>query len=649
MGAQDQRPRFIEGQYLGADDLSALLDYGRAQHARLALGAHLWGIATGLSLVERPAGNGQRVDVSLTPGYAWDGFGRPLVALASRLLPELLFADIPYDAAKDDPGTPVGRRVQVWARYREVRGKGQPAGFAGCCDDGSIRVQETIDFEIGVKSLAEQRGAVTVNGRGVDATRALQEFDPQAGLLYDAAVPQQTFPDDAVPARWLIPLGCVRWLVAQNGPGHFIKSAPEDGAATRKFRRHVGLVAETIAAAEGVLVLRNRFDDPNGAHRFARLLASSDPGVAALDDLVWVEGNLRTVGDVRIAGGSADWRDADGRDNGTPLRIERDGDVGADPGKKGARTLRAVIGPADQSDNRFAVATSGQDGAEKLTVLSGGRVGIANAAPACALHVRGDRVRLETADAAKHLDLRVDGSAVDLHSETTTLYIRASGPSPNNRVVINPLRAQGDGRVGIGIETPGYDLDVKARDIKLGLEENGGGQLVLTHQPNDNKVFLEGRDSAGTGTAAEMRLSGHDGARLPRLTLSTAQLEVQGNVKFGDAADLFALGAPAGLRVIAGRVSAAGATISGSGFTSRRTDYRPLPRRVLRPVRRCSRRDRLSGQLGDQRRRDHRAQHQGGVLHGGGRRREDERGRQLPAGQGRRIHLHRARRTVGRR
>ncbi|HXJ09992.1 MAG TPA: hypothetical protein VNH12_10820, partial [Burkholderiales bacterium] len=97
MGAQDQRPRFYEGQYLGAQDLSAIVDYLRAADARHALGAHTWGIAIGLYLLERPApGAADRREVILTPGVAWDGFGRAIVVTRPTRLPEELFATIPY-------------------------------------------------------------------------------------------------------------------------------------------------------------------------------------------------------------------------------------------------------------------------------------------------------------------------------------------------------------------------------------------------------------------------------------------------------------------------------------------------------------------------------------------------------------------------
>ena len=64
-----ERPQYYDGEYLGADDLSALVRYGRAAQARHALGAHLWGIAAGLDLVERALPSGD-VEEVLSPGVA---------------------------------------------------------------------------------------------------------------------------------------------------------------------------------------------------------------------------------------------------------------------------------------------------------------------------------------------------------------------------------------------------------------------------------------------------------------------------------------------------------------------------------------------------------------------------------------------------
>ena len=90
---QTQRPKFFEEQYLGAADLTAVVDYGRMQQARHALGAHTWGIAIGLTLKETPQAGGA-VTVHLLPGYAWDGYGRPIVVLSPYQIPEERFSAI---------------------------------------------------------------------------------------------------------------------------------------------------------------------------------------------------------------------------------------------------------------------------------------------------------------------------------------------------------------------------------------------------------------------------------------------------------------------------------------------------------------------------------------------------------------------------
>src|SRR6266446_3093167 len=93
-----KRPNFYEGQYLGARDLTAAQEYQRQQDQRHRLAEHTWGIAAGLELEERDqAGGAGTVDVFLKPGYAVDGFGRPLVVLAPAKLPEFLFASFVPD------------------------------------------------------------------------------------------------------------------------------------------------------------------------------------------------------------------------------------------------------------------------------------------------------------------------------------------------------------------------------------------------------------------------------------------------------------------------------------------------------------------------------------------------------------------------
>src|SRR5262245_3902487 len=98
---QDQRPRYYEGQYLGAEDISAAVSYTHIQSARHSLGAHTWGIAIGLEIKEIPLPGGT-VDNYIMPGYAWDGFGRPIVVLSPlKVPPEKFDAQYKFDPAVD--------------------------------------------------------------------------------------------------------------------------------------------------------------------------------------------------------------------------------------------------------------------------------------------------------------------------------------------------------------------------------------------------------------------------------------------------------------------------------------------------------------------------------------------------------------------
>src|SRR6185436_2147953 len=121
MDVQELRPRFYEGQYLGAADLSGIVAYLRMAQARHALGGHTWGIAIGLQLTERSAPGGQdRVEVTLQPGFGWDGYARPILNPRPTRLNEDLFAAIPYHPILDDVANGgTGRIVEVWLQYTE--------------------------------------------------------------------------------------------------------------------------------------------------------------------------------------------------------------------------------------------------------------------------------------------------------------------------------------------------------------------------------------------------------------------------------------------------------------------------------------------------------------------------------------------------
>ena len=376
---QMQRPKFFEEQYLTAEDLTAAVDYARTQNARLALGAHTWGIAVGLQLREIPLPGG-RVDIYLLPGYAWDGYGRPIVVLSPYRIPEEKFAQF-----TTLPGQDQGQLIPIWLRYHETEASFSKSSIVSCnVASNASRIQETFGIEVGNRSANELTSGVNLGGRALADPKAfLREFDPAAPLVHDESIPHQNFPDASTRARWLIPVGFVRWLQLANEPGRFLprvdSGSSTDSDKNRRARRYIGVVTEEIEAADGAIRLRNRTDDP------ARSSFQPPSATQAVNDLVWVEGNLRTQGDNRICGGSLDFRDSAGRDFDIPMRVLRH-DAGADD-----RALRVLIGPVNQTAIRFAVGVAeGDNFKDRFVVTSGGNVGIGVSRPTDLLHVAGD-------------------------------------------------------------------------------------------------------------------------------------------------------------------------------------------------------------------------------------------------------------------
>lgn len=88
-----------------------------------------------------------------------------------------------------------------------------------------------------------------------------------------------------------------------------------------------------------------------------------------------------------------------------------------------------------------------------------------------------------------------------------------------------------NGNVGIGTTNPIGTLDVRSNGIiKLGLEGNGGGQLILSNNTNDNKVFLEAFSVDGNGNASELLLTGRNSGPVPQITLVANSTVATGNL-----------------------------------------------------------------------------------------------------------------------
>jgi endosialidase-like protein len=133
-----------------------------------------------------------------------------------------------------------------------------------------------------------------------------------------------------------------------------------------------------------------------------------------------------------------------------------------DNGPSGARPngrLRISYGPAPGAN-------------EVATFTDAGLVGVGIAAPAVKLHVMGDRIRLESGP--RMLDLRADGSALDVQTDTHDLYVHSGGPAGRNRVLLNPF--PNEGNVGVGMTNPAVKFHVTGNRIRL---ESSGRRLDL--------------------------------------------------------------------------------------------------------------------------------------------------------------------------
>jgi hypothetical protein len=479
---QSQRARFYEGQYLGAEDLAALEEHPRVEEARHALGAHTWGIAVGLDLVERTLPSGEIENVVM-PGYAWDGYGRPIVVLAPLKISPLKLVN--YQGITP----PEGVLVKVWLRYAEQETRNPAPGFAACgVGDQHARIVETYALEVG-EPMPGPHDAVTIAGGPVEARAARKAFNAKAPLLFDESVPFQDFPEDPRP-RWLLPIGYVRWQKLAGQPGAFaprVDNPPGDSAkdadVIRQFRQYIGVVAETLHAADGVIRLRDRALDPDPQKTFFHPpRAKEDP--ANPDDLVWIEGSLRVQGDARLAGGQLEWRNKEGLDGDTPTVLRRT-DGGKAPGQTGGRSLEVVIGKVGQEDSRFAVGPLKSDGklTDRLTVLSTGNVGIDSDTPKATLqlktltaldqgeldgrtwsnlgenaHFDGSWQRIDATKAGVNLHM----SAQALGTEFRFLRLEADGSRRNIGIIGTETSYIREGRFGVGNIDPVSQVQVKA-------------------------------------------------------------------------------------------------------------------------------------------------------------------------------------------
>lgn len=582
--SETARPRFYEGQYLEADDLTAVVDYERLQRARVLVGAHRWGIALGLDLTEVPGPNGV-LDVVLQPGYAWDGYGRPILVPEPVRLPVSVFAALDATFVSGSPPPPP-QLVDVWIRYDEKLTRGPRPGFETCSQDSAYsRAEEGYALEAGSRPDAEsRRDEIVIAGRSIDAALALRTFDPAAALLEDASVPQQDFPDEGDFARWLLPLGVVNYQPGE--PGTFLPRDPAGLQRHRESRQYAGVVAGSVEATGGVVRVHDR-SKPYEPHHTGELLS--------------VEGDVRADGDVRLYDGRVDFRISHSESPVQPFGLLRSPDP---VGNSSALTL--VIGDQSAGDNRLVVGpktgtdAQGRDTHEPhLVVTDAGNVGVRIDRPTAPLHVPADGVQWGDDPAAdRNFHIQADTGAKTLR------FL-------NNNVGAGvPLVAMtSTGRVGIGATSPTHPLHVDAtmgirqRSLFLSGDDRWSSLTFNAHHdaangawvfpdPSKPAATIELDAAAGpprfevwttpqgdnrnwvsrllvSGHTGDVALA-HNGGNVGVGTASpTARLDVRGDVLASGAVrfqGLQAVGAAVGLRIVWGSVRMDGTIRSGDGF-----------------------------------------------------------------------------------
>ncbi len=334
------RPSFTNGQYIGADDLNAAVNYARDETRRLSLSGRTWGIAGGLALVEIPDATGA-IQMWIEPGMAWDGYGRPIVLASPVPVTADLFAGL------------AGGPQVVWLYYRSVGTLQIEPGFQTCgAGDPATRMTETFGISAGNPTVQQRTGGVIINGVTIaDPRQMLVAVDQNSDVVLDASAPYQAFPDDTVP--WLVPIGVADYVIGT--PGSFKQRTGTMLSLNRTVRRYVNTVAESVLAADGVLRLRDRQSDGIAANSPAIDNAESaaaiqstdievDPNNATRmigDELVWVEGDMRVIGDARLWGTRLELRDnMGGVAGGAPEFIQR----GTTANPRGGQDLNVVFG-----------------------------------------------------------------------------------------------------------------------------------------------------------------------------------------------------------------------------------------------------------------------------------------------------------------
>lgn len=526
-------PIYREGQNLGAADLTAAVDYARDLSRVASLGQHVWGVHLGCDVVATAIGGA--VQYFVTPGVATDLYGRTIVVAAPTPVPAARLSRLASGV------------YPIWLRYDARAWQANRATFEGCndADEAYARLRETFAIEVGSKILPRDRSVgVTIAGTPQEDPRLfLQAIDPTEPVVLDESAAHQFFP--AEPAIALVPVGAVVWQA--GAPGQFLEPDEATMALSRTLKRNLGVVAEQVLAADGIVRVMDRRADLAAGQSVDDLAAAQ---AIKTDDLVtvghrfvgrellWIEGHTRARGDMRLFGTKLELRDAAGAEkNDAPLWLRRF--TSATNGANG-EDLQVAIGAAADGANRLTAgpydAASGDLDA-RFVLDSKGRSGIGANLPGNLdthnlLVSSDDETKLSIASAATKSARLVFTELPPLATDGRIEYEKAErklhfghGGDPVQHQPLWMTLTDG-GKLGLKVKTP-ENYDLAANDLVVASPTNCG--ITVKADPGfDSNLFF----AIGDQTAAERRagwVTYHHGgdslefgtATAPRMTITS--------------------------------------------------------------------------------------------------------------------------------
>ncbi len=321
---------------------------------------------------------------------------------------------------------------------------------------------------------------------------------------------------------------------------------------SRIFRRQVGQVTENIFASNEVIRLRGRTTpaDPTQSNDDVcekRSLKLNDfdteTGPVSLEDLVWIEGNLRVEGHARLFGTRLEFRDEDGEEREVPLYCRRRSAGGL---TLDSQDLEVVLGRATEHTNRLVIGPEMDDGSQdsKVVITNGGKIGIGALDPneysqqASDLVVAGDanhgltiasgpeglgNIRFANGTNADALEL----GRITYNHDSKSLIFGADGE--------DFMWLTDEAKIGIGIDDPKAPLHIGG-GTDASLAENSG--LLVIGPIDSQNLVLDGNEiqSRNDGSRATLHLQADGGGLVinqHRGALNQVSIQENGRVGIG--------------------------------------------------------------------------------------------------------------------